>query len=69
MVGVHGVGGLVGTLLAAVAAVAALGTENGAENYNMLAQLDTDQRVNIYDSVYCNCYHNNSCDHKEYCWS
>jgi Amt family ammonium transporter len=40
VVGVHGVGGLVGTLLAAVVAVAALGgTENGAENYSWTSQL------------------------------
>ncbi|MEC7638105.1 MAG: ammonium transporter [Verrucomicrobiota bacterium] len=53
VVGVHGVGGLVGTLLAAVVAVAALGgTENGAENYNMLAQLWTQTKGSIFTILF-----------------
>ena len=53
VVGVHGVGGLVGTLLAAVVAVAALGgTENGAENYNMGAQLLTQAKGSLFTIVF-----------------
>ena len=53
VVGIHGVGGLVGTLLAAVVAVAALGgTENGAENYNMLAQLWTQTKGSIFTILF-----------------
>ena len=53
VVGVHGVGGLVGTLLAAVVAVAALGgTENGAENYNMVAQLLTQAKGSLFTIVF-----------------
>ena len=53
VVGVHGVGGLVGTLLAAVVAVAALGgTENGAENYNMGAQLFTQAKGSLFTIVF-----------------
>ncbi len=53
VVGVHGVGGLVGTLLAAVVAVAALGgTENGAENYNWLSQFVTQVKGSIFAVVF-----------------
>ena len=53
VVGVHGVGGLVGTLLAAVVAVAALGgTENDAENYNMGAQLFTQAKGSLFTIVF-----------------
>ena len=53
VVGVHGVGGLVGTLLAAVVAVAALGgTENGVENYNMGAQLFTQFKGSVFTIVF-----------------
>jgi len=53
VVGVHGVGGLVGTLLAAVVAVAALGgTENGAENYNWLSQFVTQAKGSIFAVVF-----------------
>lgn len=53
VVGVHGVGGLVGTLLAAVVAVAALGgTENGAENYSWGAQLVTQAKGSIFAVVF-----------------
>ena len=53
VVGVHGVGGLVGTLLAAVVAIAALGgTENGAENYNMVSQLWTQAKGSIFTILF-----------------
>ncbi len=53
VVGVHGVGGLVGTLLAAVVAVAALGgTENDVENYNMGAQLFTQFKGSVFTIVF-----------------
>ena len=53
VVGVHGIGGLVGTLLAAVVAVAALGgTENDVENYNMGAQLFTQFKGSVFTIVF-----------------
>ena len=54
VVGVHGVGGLVGTLLAAVVAVGALqGTQNGAgEDYNMMAQLAIQAKGSIFAVVF-----------------
>ena len=53
VVGVHGIGGLVGTLLAAVVAIAALGgTENGVENYNMGAQLLTQLKGSVFTVVF-----------------
>jgi Amt family ammonium transporter len=54
VVGVHGVGGLVGTLLAAVVAVGALqGTQNGAgEEYDMMAQLVIQAKGSIFAVVF-----------------
>tara|TARA_Y100001934_G_scaffold62562_2_gene77659 strand:- start:505 stop:1977 length:1473 start_codon:yes stop_codon:yes gene_type:complete len=54
VVGVHGVGGLVGTLLAAVVAVGALqGTQNNVgEDYNMFAQLVTQVKGSIFAVVF-----------------
>ena len=53
VVGVHGIGGLVGTLLAAVVAIAALGgTENGVKNYNMEAQLLTQLKGSVFTVVF-----------------
>ncbi len=54
VVGVHGVGGLVGTLLAAVVAVGALqGTQNGqGDEYNMLSQLGTQAMGSLFTIVF-----------------
>tara|TARA_B000000557_G_scaffold128169_1_gene103960 strand:+ start:46 stop:654 length:609 start_codon:yes stop_codon:yes gene_type:complete len=54
VVGVHGVGGLVGTLLAAVVAVGALqGTQNGAgDDYNWISQLGVQAIGSVFTIVF-----------------
>ena len=54
VVGVHGVGGLVGTLLAAVVAIGALqGNSNGAgDDYNMMSQLGIQAMGSAFTVVY-----------------
>ena len=54
MVGVHGVGGLVGTLLAAVVAVGALqGTQNDVgDDYNWISQLGVQAIGSVFTIVF-----------------